>query len=313
MDAPAPPVTDFLLFRGRPALAAFRRERLVERARARRPGITDLDGRWLYFARTGDTSDRIVGRLEELLDASFVSNERAAAALDAAVVVTPRPGTISAWSSKATDIARHCALECVARIERGTAWTIAQTGGDQGETARAMAESGMLHDRMTQHAWPPRAFLRATSTPDAGRAALFLDGTPPPHSTVRLGSDPRRALEDANASLRLALRPEEIDYLRARFLELGRDPTDAELMMFAQVNSEHCRHKIFNASWTVDGVPVRAVAVRHGPPHAGAQPRRCPVRVPRQCRRGARARGELVRSRSGHRAVLGRVRAGGRS
>ena len=254
MDAPAPPVTDFLLFRGRPALAAFRRERLVQRARARRPGITDLDGRWIYFVRTGDASDRIVGRLEELLDASFVPNERVAAALDAAIVVTPRPGTISAWSSKATDIARHCALECVARIERGTAWTIAQTGGDRGETARAIAEAGMLHDRMTQHAWPPRAFLRPTSTPDAGAAALFLDGTPPSHSTVRLGTDARGALDGANASLRLALSPEEIDYLRARFLELGRDPTDAELMMFAQVNSEHCRHKIFNASWTVDGV-----------------------------------------------------------
>ena len=257
MDSPAPPVTDFLLFRGRPPLAAFRRERLVERARARRPGITDLHGRWIYFARTGDTSDRIVGRLERLLDASLVPGERVAAALDAAIVVTPRPGTISAWSSKATDIARHCALECVARIERGIAWTIAQTGGDPGETARAIAGSGMLHDRMTQHAWPPRAFLRATSTLDAGAAALFLDGTPPSHSTVRLGADPRGALEDANASLRLALSPEEVDYLRARFLELGRDPTDAELMMFAQVNSEHCRHKIFNASWAIDGVRRR--------------------------------------------------------
>ena len=254
MDAPAPPVTDFLLFRGRPALAAFRRERLVQRAQARRPGITDLDGRWIYFVRTGDASGRIVERLALLLDASFVPSERVATALDTAIVVTPRPGTISAWSSKATDIARHCALECVARIERGIAWTIAQTGGDQGETAKAVAESGMLHDRMTQHAWPPRAFLRARSTSDAGAAALFLDGTPPSHSTVRLGTDARGALDGANASLRLALSPEEIDYLRARYLELGRDPTDAELMMFAQVNSEHCRHKIFNASWTVDGV-----------------------------------------------------------
>ena len=224
MDAPAPPVTDFLLFRGRPALAAFRHEHLVERARACRPGITDLHGRWIYFARTGDASDRIVRRLEVLLDASFVPNERTAAALDAAIVVTPRPGTISAWSSKATDIARHCALECFARIERGVAWTIAQTGGDQGEAARAIAESGILHDRMTQHAWPPRAFLRATSTPDAGAAALFLDGTPPSHSTVRLGADPHRALEDANASLRLALSPEEIDYLRACYLEFGPGP-----------------------------------------------------------------------------------------
>ena len=257
MDAPAPPDTDFLLFRGRPALAAFRRERLVKRARACRSGITDLDGRWLYFARTGDASDRIVRRLERLLDASLLARERITTALDTAVVVTPRPGTISAWSTKATDIARLCGLERVARIERGIAWTIAQTGGDPGETARALAESGMLHDRMTQHAWPPREFLRATSTSHAGAEALFLDGTPPPHARVRLGADPRGALDRANASLRLALSPEEIDYLRACFLELGRDPTDAELMMFAQVNSEHCRHKIFNASWTIDGVRHR--------------------------------------------------------
>ena len=88
MDSPAPPVTDFLLFRGSPALAAFRRERLVERARACRPGIVDLHGHWIYFARTGDASDRIVRRLEELLDASFVPNERAAAALDAACLAS---------------------------------------------------------------------------------------------------------------------------------------------------------------------------------------------------------------------------------
>ena len=254
MDAPAPPLTSFLLFRGRPALAAFRRERLVERVRACRPGITDLHGRWVYFARTGDASGRIVRRLEELLEATLVPSDRVTATLDAAIVVTPRPGTISAWSSKATDIARHCGLERVARIERGIAWTIAQTGGDPGETARTISESGLLHDRMTQHAWPPRTFPQAASDSDTGAATLFLDGTPPCHATVRLGSDPHGALEIANASLRLALSPEEVDYLRARFLELGRDPTDAELMMFAQVNSEHCRHKIFNASWTIDGV-----------------------------------------------------------
>ena len=252
MNAPAPPVTDFLLFRGRPALAAFRRARLLEQARARVPGITDLDGHWLHFVRTGDTSDRIVRRLEQILDAAFVTRNQVTATLDAALVVTPRPGTISAWSSKATDIARHCGPEHVARIERGVAWTIAQRGGDPDEAARALAESGVLHDRMTQRAWLPGTFLRRTGT-GAGAETLFLDGTPPPHATVRLGSEARRALDGANAALRLALSPEEIDYLGARFLDLGRDPTDAELMMFAQVNSEHCRHKIFNASWTIDG------------------------------------------------------------
>lgn len=266
MDAPPPPIADFLLFRGRPALAAFRRERLVERARKHARRITHVDGCWIYFVRTDDVSDPTVRRLEQLLDASFVTGGRTTAILDAAIVVTPRPGTISPWSSKATDIARHCGLECVVRIERGMAWTIAQTGGDSGdsgdpsdtgdpgETAGMIAESGLLHDRMTQRTWSSHTGPGNMSAPDAGAAALFLDGTPPPHSTVTLGPDPRAALNRANTSLGLALRGEEIDYLSARFLELDRDPTDAELMMFAQVNSEHCRHKIFNAVWTVDGV-----------------------------------------------------------
>ena len=253
MDAPAPPVTAFLLFRGKPTLAAFRRERLVERARACEPAVADLDGHWIYFVRTSDISRWVVQRLERLLDASCVMSEQAVAALAAAIVVTPRPGTISAWSSKATDIAHHCGLGCVARIERGIAWTIAQTGSDPDETSRTLAESGLLHDRMTQRAHLPKTFLRGAFESDAGAEALFLDGTPPSHSTIELGVDARAALEGANASLGLALSPGELDYLAARFLELGRDPTDAELMMFAQVNSEHCRHKTFNASWSVDG------------------------------------------------------------
>ena len=254
MDAPAPPVTTFALFRGKPALAAFRRERLVGRASACEPTVADLDGCWIYFVRTSDASGWIVRRLERLLDASAVMGEPAMAELAAAIVVTPRPGTISPWSSKATDIAHHCGLRCVARIERGIAWTVAQARGDPGETSRVLAQSGLLHDRMTQCAYLPQTFPGGNSESVAGAEVLFLDATPPSHSTIRLGADARAALEGASASLGLALSPGEIDYLEARFLELGRDPTDAELMMFAQVNSEHCRHKIFNASWTIDGV-----------------------------------------------------------
>ena len=254
MDASAHPVTAFLLFRGKPALAAFRRECLVHRAQACDPAVTDLDARWIYFVRSHDESEWVIRRLEQLLGASSVPHARLEATLATAIVVTPRPGTISPWSSKATDIARHCGLGCVARIERGTAWTIGQTGGDLDDTSTALAGSGLLHDRMTQRAWLPKTFLRGTSTSTAGAEMLFLDGRSPPHATVGLDSDARAALESANASLGLALSPGELEYLRTRFHELGRDPTDAELMMFAQVNSEHCRHKIFNASWTIDGV-----------------------------------------------------------
>ncbi len=253
MDAPAPLVIAVLMLRGGCVLPAFRRERLLERARAREPSVTDLDGRWIYFVR-GSHSDVPAWIVERLLDASLVPRDQAHAVLAGTIVVAPRPGTISPWSSKATDIARRCGLEGVSRIERGVAWSIAHTGGDPCKIRRSFAGSGLLHDRMTQCATPGHAFLPNDSGPGAGVEAIFLDGAPPPHSTVTLGADPRGALEAANASLGLALSSGEIDYLRVRFGELGRDPTDAELMMFAQVNSEHCRHKIFNASWIIDGV-----------------------------------------------------------
>ena len=244
MHAPAPPVIVTLLLQGTRALPAFRRERLLERARACEPSITDLDGHWIYFVRTGDASARAVERIELLLDASCVAHAGARAMLDAAIIAAPRPGTISPWSSKATDIARHCGLDGVARIERGIAWSITSTGKRGARAWKTLAESGLLHDRMTQSVF----------VPGAGAEALFLDTAPPFHTTIALGADPRAALDDANTALGLALSPGELDYLRTRFGELGRDPTDAELMMFAQVNSEHCRHKIFNASWTIDGI-----------------------------------------------------------
>ena len=243
----------YLLFLGRGALPAFRRERLAERARACVPSVTDLDGRWVYFVRSVGVSAWIVERIERLLDASFVRRDRPHPVPDTAIVVAPRPGTISPWSSKATDIAHHCGLANVGRIERGVAWTVAQTGGDPCETSRTLAGSGLIHDRMTQCARPAGDFFSDEADPGAGMKAIFLDGTPPSFSMIELGKDASEALEDANAFLGLALSPGEIDYLQAQFRELGRDPTDAELMMFAQVNSEHCRHKIFNASWTIDG------------------------------------------------------------
>ena len=256
MNAPFPSVTATLLLQGGRALSAFRRERLLLRVRTRHPAVTGLDGRWIYFARSGDTAPWLIERLERLLDAWRLAGARAEAALDGRIVVAPRPGTISPWSSKVTDVLRHCGLDAVARIERGVAWSIACEGGSSREYAGALAGSGLLHDRMTQCAFVPDTFV-----PGAAGA-----GTAPPHSTIALG-----ALRDANEALGLALIPEEIDYLRERFGALGRDPTDVELMMFAQVNSEHCRHKIFNASWTIDGVErerslfemIRHTHVRH--------------------------------------------------
>jgi phosphoribosylformylglycinamidine synthase len=158
-------------------------------------------------------------------------------------VVAPRPGTISPWSSKATDIARICGLVEVERIERVIAFRV-DTGGVALSAAQLATLDGRLHDRMTQAVF------------DAFEAAggLFRREEPRPLRTIPVLSGGRAALEVADRELGLALAKDEIDYLVRSFQALGRDPHDIELMMFAQANSEHCRHKIFNASWEIDGV-----------------------------------------------------------
>ena len=185
----------------------------------------------------------------------------------------------------------------------------AQTGDNLCETSGTLAGSGLLHDRMTQCAIPAGAFL-SDAGPEVGMKSIFLDGTPPSHSTITLGTGARRALEDANASLGLALSSGEIDYLRVRFRELGRDPTDAELMMFAQVNSEHCRHKIFNGSWTIDGVEGERSLfemIRHT---QACNPGEVLSAYRDNAAVASRARSELVRSGPVHRTVLDGTRAG---
>ena len=149
--------------------------------------------------------------------------------------VIPRPGTISPWASKATDIFHRCGLDGVARVERGVRWYF---------DAEPTAALDVLYDRMTQAVVFGDDF-----------SALAAAGEPGALRRVVLGNDPQAALGAANERLGLALSVDEIGYLAAAFAELGRDPTDVELMMFAQANSEHCRHKIFNASWRIDGQP----------------------------------------------------------
>jgi len=156
-------------------------------------------------------------------------------------VVVPRVGTISPWSSKASDIARNCGLSAVKRIERGIAVNI-QTAQPLSAEQVALVKTE-IHDRMVEQVF--------TTLEDA--SALFTSGKPKPLSSVAILSEGRDALVAANTDLGLALADDEIDYLFDRFSELGRNPNDIELMMFAQANSEHCRHKIFNASWEIDG------------------------------------------------------------
>ena len=146
----------------------------------------------------------------------------------------PRLGTISPWSSKATDIARNCGLASVRRIERGILFFVSSKEKIDRERIGAL-----LHDRMTESVL---ASLRGGGRPVPARAAA-----------AAAAACRWRSSSEANARLGLALSDDEIDYLRDAYRALGRDPTDAELTMFAQANSEHCRHKIFNADWIVDG------------------------------------------------------------
>ena len=226
---------------GAHAFTPARLEKRLAAVRARNPGVTALAAAFAHFVDIdGALTDAERQVLERLLrygpravpDASDAARARR-------VLVVPRLGTISPWSSKATDIARSCGLGRVRRVERGIWYAVTGVVADEVALRRA------LHDRMTES-------ILATSDEAAG---LFRKAAPRPLATIALDGDGRGALERANATLGLALAPDEIDYLVDAYRTLGRDPTDVELMMFAQANSEHCRHKIFNADFMLDGVP----------------------------------------------------------
>jgi phosphoribosylformylglycinamidine synthase len=231
-----------LTFSGAPALSDFRLEKILAVVRARVPGIVAVDTRYLHFVELAQSlTDAESGVVEALL--RYGPATSASAPRGELLLVVPRFGTVSPWSSKATDIAHVCGLRAVSRIERGIAYYL------RAERPLTAAEReaivAVIHDRMTENVLDSAA----------GAAALFAHHAPRPLATVPVRAGGRAALERANAELGLALSEDEIDYLRAAFTEqLRRDPTDVELMMFAQANSEHCRHKIFNADWIVDSV-----------------------------------------------------------
>jgi phosphoribosylformylglycinamidine synthase len=226
-------VAVILKLRGARALSDFRLARLLARLQQAHPGVRSVAAEFWHFVEA-DAEPGAAERalLERLLEYGAPAGE----APGELFLVVPRLGTISPWSSKATDIARNCGLALVRRIERGTAYRVACRGPLAGPERRAVAS--LLHDRMTE------TVLGAAHEAEA----LFRHVAPAPLATV-----PRARLEEANRRLGLALSEDEIAYLRAAFDAMGRDPTDAELTMFAQANSEHCRHKIFNAEWIVDG------------------------------------------------------------
>jgi phosphoribosylformylglycinamidine synthase len=240
------PTDTYLALDGPSALSAFRASRLLERLRSAEPAIETVAARHVHFVHLRGASQAVRGKLDALLDYGhpFTDDVRHADAFD----VVPRLGTISPWASKATDIAHNCGLGEVARIERGTRYFVTlKTGllGGARHLGPAVREkvAALLHDRMTE----------SVIAIDADPALLFRELPGKPLQTVAVGVEGRAALVRANREMGLALSDDEIDYLLAAYRELARDPTDVELMMFAQANSEHCRHKIFNASWAIDG------------------------------------------------------------
>ncbi|MDG3087306.1 phosphoribosylformylglycinamidine synthase [Vibrio hannami] len=229
------------ILRGSPALSEFRVNKLLELCRENALPITGIYAEFMHFADVESALDSSeLDKLKKLLTYGPTIQEHEPEGL--LLLVTPRPGTISPWSSKSTDIANNCGLTKVKRLERGTAYFV--------EVAQELTEEqvqvlkSLIHDRMMETVYSEMESAQA----------LFTVAEPAPVQAVDILVGGRKALEEANVSLGLALAEDEIDYLVENFTKLGRNPNDIELMMFAQANSEHCRHKIFNADWTIDGV-----------------------------------------------------------
>ncbi|WP_455916670.1 phosphoribosylformylglycinamidine synthase [Pantoea agglomerans] len=227
------------ILRGSPALSAFRITKLLARFQDAHLPVSDIYAEYVHFA---DVSTPLAAdekaRLQRLLKYGPSLAEHTPEGR--LILVTPRPGTISPWSSKATDIAHNCDLPQVLRLERGLAFYVK---APQLTDAQWSLLAALLHDRMME-----------VVLSDLNQAEqLFAHHQPAPLQSVDVLGEGRDALDKANRKLGLALADDEIDYLLAAFEKLGRNPNDIELYMFAQANSEHCRHKIFNADWIIDG------------------------------------------------------------
>nr|WP_026301161.1 phosphoribosylformylglycinamidine synthase [Colwellia piezophila] len=229
--------------RGAPALSEFRVKKLLAQCEQLQLPVNDIYAEFAHFAQLNQalsTSEENV--LQQLLTYGPTIEEHQPAGLF--LLVTPRPGTISPWSSKSTDIAHNCGLAKVVRLERGIAYYISLKDGAELTVAQELQVNTLLHDRMMESVF--NDFAEASK--------LFASSEPGELTVIDIENGGKQALVKANVELGLALADDEVNYLFENFTKLGRNPHDIELYMFAQANSEHCRHKIFNADWTIDGV-----------------------------------------------------------
>ena len=229
-----------LQFCGGRALSPFRLEKLLKEINTLNLQVSTVNTEYWHFCSvTRNLQDEELGALKELLNYDLTQENTQHSG--EFFLVLPRPGTISPWSTKATDIAHHCGLTGVERIERGIAFYIQCQAKLSADNKVCLAS--LIHDRMTEAVFD--------SFEDAAR--LFQHFEPKPLNTIDVMNGGIDALWQVNQTMGLALSEDEIEYLAYHFEQAGRNPTDVELMMFAQANSEHCRHKIFNADWIVDG------------------------------------------------------------
>ena len=228
-----------LVLRGAPALSEFKVTKLLDKLSEQNIKVNALSTEFIHLV---DVSEPLSAEERNVLDKLLTYGPKRSQQEQAGDVffVSPRPGTISPWSSKATDIAHNCGLNKINRIERGCAFYVDAENLSSDE--RDIIVSA-IHDRMTQSVF--------TDLEQA--SVLFVDAEAKTYSSVDILGQGKTALSEANTKMGLALADDEVDYLYDNFTRLGRNPNDVELYMFAQANSEHCRHKIFNADWTIDG------------------------------------------------------------
>lgn len=227
---------------GSSMLSDFNKQKLLQALSQKGVKVSDISANYVHFV---DTNEALSKEQEQTLQSLLTYGPKSKTSEHAkpenlSIVISPRAGTISPWSSKATNIAHNCGLSAINRIERGVEYKF---WGKKLSAHQTLIES-LIHDRMTE--------MVLANQQEASR--LFIQTEAKPLQAVDVLGEGRKALEDANKLLGLALAEDEIDYLQSSFEKLGRNPHDVELYMFAQANSEHCRHKIFNADWTIDSI-----------------------------------------------------------